>query len=316
MFLNIYLLRIVAILLIINQHLTSLYPIRSLSFGGHLGNSLFFMISGLGLTLSFQHRPLALGAWLRKRFLKLVIPVTLFTFFTNIGQVDGFFSQWYFYLIPHSATQLDQFLPNLIVLYLLFYFINKQRNSVLFLIFLLILISAWLTYFLQYPDPSTIRSDLISVGLLYPFSAAASFVLGMLIGRFMDVIDIKLATITRSVLAAVAFVIVMGLEVAIKKYFPASIFLCYYLNIATVLLLFLASTLFNNIPSLLKFSDFISGVAVSSLAVYIIHFQVIYTFEKISPPSFAAVAYVFCISFSLAHVANLASTVLVKQLRL
>ncbi len=50
-------LRFIAVLLITNSHLDGLYPIPGLASGGALGNAIFFMLSGLGLALSSQHRP-------------------------------------------------------------------------------------------------------------------------------------------------------------------------------------------------------------------------------------------------------------------
>ena len=49
-------LRFIAVLLITNSHLDSLYPIPGLASGGALGNAIFFMLSGLGLALSSQKK--------------------------------------------------------------------------------------------------------------------------------------------------------------------------------------------------------------------------------------------------------------------
>ena len=45
-------LRVLAIVLIANSHLEDLYPFRPLAADGLIGNSLFFMLSGLGITLA------------------------------------------------------------------------------------------------------------------------------------------------------------------------------------------------------------------------------------------------------------------------
>src|SRR4051812_42339330 len=80
--------RFIAILLITNSHLDKLYPIPMLGSGGALGNSLFFMISGLGLALSGKMQTLGFPIWFRHRVSKIyaslwpiviVFPLVLFS---------------------------------------------------------------------------------------------------------------------------------------------------------------------------------------------------------------------------------------------
>ncbi len=49
-------LRAVAICLIINSHMDDFYPIKFLATGGMIGNAMFFMLSSLGLYLSWQNK--------------------------------------------------------------------------------------------------------------------------------------------------------------------------------------------------------------------------------------------------------------------
>lgn len=39
-------LKCVAVLLVLNSHLDQIYPVSSLGFGGAMGNTLFFLVSG------------------------------------------------------------------------------------------------------------------------------------------------------------------------------------------------------------------------------------------------------------------------------
>ena len=50
-------LRALAIILIINSHMDLFYPVKYLATGGMIGNSIFFMLSSIGLYLSWQKNP-------------------------------------------------------------------------------------------------------------------------------------------------------------------------------------------------------------------------------------------------------------------
>ena len=60
-------LRVLAIVLIANSHLEDLYPFRPLAADGLIGNSLFFMLSGLGLALSPRTIEGRFVSWYRRR---------------------------------------------------------------------------------------------------------------------------------------------------------------------------------------------------------------------------------------------------------
>jgi hypothetical protein len=64
-------LRFLAILFITNSHLDNLYPVPYFGVGGSVGNSLFFMLSGFGLALSFQKKALPFHKWYPRRILRI-----------------------------------------------------------------------------------------------------------------------------------------------------------------------------------------------------------------------------------------------------
>jgi peptidoglycan/LPS O-acetylase OafA/YrhL len=65
-------LRAVAICLIVNSHMDAFYPISHMATGGMLGNSLFFMVSSLGLFLSYQQRgEITFASWYARRILRI-----------------------------------------------------------------------------------------------------------------------------------------------------------------------------------------------------------------------------------------------------
>jgi peptidoglycan/LPS O-acetylase OafA/YrhL len=72
-------LRVLAIVLVINSHMDSLYPpqVAFLATGGMMGNALFFMLSACGLLVSMRARPRAFGEWYARRIIRIYPPVWL-----------------------------------------------------------------------------------------------------------------------------------------------------------------------------------------------------------------------------------------------
>ena len=62
----------IGIILVINSHLDSLYKIPFIGTGGSLGNSLFFLASGIGLGYGWaSHGPLPFAVWFKRRLLRI-----------------------------------------------------------------------------------------------------------------------------------------------------------------------------------------------------------------------------------------------------
>ena len=64
-------LRVVAILLVINSHLDAYYPIPHLGTGGAIGNSLFFFLSGYGLYISQGMHHKKFNDWIAHRITRI-----------------------------------------------------------------------------------------------------------------------------------------------------------------------------------------------------------------------------------------------------
>lgn len=137
------LLRFLAILLITNSHLERMYPIPWLAAGGQWGNSLFFMLSGLGLTLSSMKNTLPpFWTWLEKRLSRiypsvwlvvLIFPVLL----QSSWRVWGLGDYLYHFLYP----TIYWFISALLVFYLAVYPILRYRwqSRIPLLIFLVLI---------------------------------------------------------------------------------------------------------------------------------------------------------------------------------
>lgn len=90
---SITLLKCLAAILITNAHLTRFYPesIQFISFGGALGNSLFFLCSGWALTSGVEK--MEFFPWYCKRGFRVLLPVWIFMIITLCLNVNSY--HWY-----------------------------------------------------------------------------------------------------------------------------------------------------------------------------------------------------------------------------
>ncbi|WP_233022249.1 acyltransferase family protein [Rhodopseudomonas boonkerdii] len=122
------LLRAVAIVLVVNSHLDSLYPIPQLGTGGVFGNELFFFISGYGLYLGYQASREAMGSWLKRRLTRVYEPLVIVaTFLVLVGDAHiRTFSDFFFlYIIPLQFW----FLPAIVACYVPIYVIMAKMET-------------------------------------------------------------------------------------------------------------------------------------------------------------------------------------------
>jgi hypothetical protein len=310
---NLVLLRILAIFLIINSHLAELYPIAKLSFGGHLGNSLFYFISGIGLALSFQRNPTRAIDWAKKRFIKIIIPLFIFIGVVNIGNWDGFIKAILYNLIWHDTRQIEAFIPVLLLLYLFFLPIQKlavkgTRNLIIFLMFF-----AFILFIYRINYLSVIPSSLPSKDVFFLLNAIICFILGI----YMTKVNYSYFS-NKLILAFGAVVILLlsqGMHQCILSLNKNFILLNFYLNFVSVIalyLLFNTVSLANNKNAL----NFMQEISVSSLAVFILHFNVINIIYKAMinfPYNIVCVfLYSFLCAYSISKIANYISNMLLS----
>ncbi len=146
-------LRAIAILLITNSHLDALYavgPLSQLSAGGALGNSLFFMLSGLGLGLGgLKKGTQPFREWMRRRLSRIYPSVWIVVILLAIG-FEFSWKIWdmkdYFHELFYPT--LYWFISALVVFYLLLYpLLKKQCDQWLVIAFFLLFIPYLLFYF-------------------------------------------------------------------------------------------------------------------------------------------------------------------------
>ncbi len=139
-------LRAVAILLITNSHLDSLYATGSVSFlgtGGALGNSLFFMLSGLGLGLGTSKKGLQpFRSWMHRRISRIYPSIWIVVLLLALG-LEGAWQHWagMDYLHEFFYPTSYWFISALVVFYILLYPLLKNQQkpflvSVFFFLFI------------------------------------------------------------------------------------------------------------------------------------------------------------------------------------
>lgn len=117
------LLRLIAILLVLNSHFDSLYPYPALATGGSAGNSLFFIICGFLITYEDNFFP-----WFGKKTIKLLLPITMINLFEILGpglieRARNIKEFVYLYIWPNTYW----FFGAITLFYALFYLLHKTK---------------------------------------------------------------------------------------------------------------------------------------------------------------------------------------------
>ncbi len=272
---NLVVIRILAVALIVNSHLDIFYPLSQLAIGGRLGNSLFYFISGVGLSISFQRNPVPALEWARKRGIKLIVPLLMYIGVVSIGNLQAFTDAVLNNMVWHKPDQLERFLPVLLGLYLLFLQINnlsiKRTKHILIV---LVIISAALLIHRVYTIDN-VPAGLPTSDIFFTLNALICFVLGIFLTKekeFEVLINRK-----KKFYIICSFILIFvsqGLHQYVKYLGGNYIVLDFYINFVTVISLFIFLSLidFSKIKS---YTPLLYDIASSSLAVFIVHFKVI-----------------------------------------
>ena len=310
---SLFIIRIIAILLIVNSHLSSIYPFPALSFGGHLGNSIFYLISGYGLSLSYQHQPLTIVKWFKKRFIKILIPLIIILGILNIGDLKGLQNDIWWQIIWHSSKQLELFLPVLLVLYVFFLPLNALlKKQYIIYSFAFIIILPAILFFIRMNSGEPYRGDLPSEGIFFSVNALACFIFGIMFSK----VELGKISRTLSLTHIKLLLIIVGSQIIHKlmtTYFLNLIWINFYLNFLCVAAMFL---LFISINFQLSIDGFniLKGIATSSLAIYLVQFKIIMLAEHIKINFPYSILFVFVHSLLWAYAVSLFIEILSKKI--
>ncbi len=134
------LLNMLAMFLVVNSHLDSVYPIETLATGGSIGNSIFFALSGYGLAMSFKKARATFVTWYIRRVKRIyptVVVVIGVACLIGLEQVNGLFSLLQVLIWPTSFW----FIEAILLFYILFYGVERflgLDKSIYMLLFLFV----------------------------------------------------------------------------------------------------------------------------------------------------------------------------------
>lgn len=107
----------IGILLVTNSHMRNFYPLRELSTGGLLGNTLFFFASGVAITAGLQYRPRSFLDWYGRRLERVYFDLWVVTgllLIAGLVPLGGLMDLFARFLFPNEYW----FLPAVAVLYM------------------------------------------------------------------------------------------------------------------------------------------------------------------------------------------------------
>ena len=282
MFYFVCILRLLATALITNSHYSEVWPISALSFGGLLGNVIFFAVSGFCL----YNVKDGFFRWYGKRFLKIYPVVAAFTLFTVlIGsyKLSSFSDFIRLFVFPTNYV----FIVWIIVLYVPFYFIAKldHKNSDTLKLTALCCAAICVAVYVFFVDKSRYSVDDVNSPFIL-FVYFISMLMGAWFNKKRDKFD-KFRPI-HALCACFSLVLYFATKVLLVKFsvlYPVQIF-----NQATLLLaLAFVFVLAMELEDVFKRLDrrvfaFVSAVSGMTLHIYIVQFVIIRRFSGIIFP--------------------------------
>jgi hypothetical protein len=311
---ELFVIRIFAIFLIVNSHLEYFYPISVFASGGQPGNSIFYLISGYGLSLSYQCEPLPIGKWFKKRFLKFLIPLIGILIILNIGNLKGLQTDIWNQIIWHDTKQLELFLPVLLALYISFlplFFLKRQYIEYCILI---IAILAAILFVNRVNSGQSYGTNLPTEGIFFSLNALECFIFGIYFSK------ISLETIRKLSLTRFKLLILIVIPQIIHKvvitFYPNYVWINFYLNLICVagIFLFLMTIKFKLSSGNL---NILRGIATCSLALYLVHFKVILLAKYLEVKFPYSILFIFTHSFlwafAISYFTELLTTKITKR---
>lgn len=149
-------LRALAIILIVNSHLKNFYPVQQLATGGMIGNALFFVLSSLGLYLSWQTKKQKdFQSWYSQRIRRIypsvwvtIILITLpIAIYSGTLTAESFFFEMGMFFFPPFW-----FLQALMIYYFLYFFILNRFSYKLLIAVSVPTILLYTVYYCFYLD--------------------------------------------------------------------------------------------------------------------------------------------------------------------
>lgn len=184
-------LRVIAAIFITNSHFADVWPYPQMAFGGHLGNNVFFLISGFCLYNVKDSFP----TWYIKRVIRIYPAVwvtNIIYILTKYYVIDSYSSFIHYFIYPTGF----HFVGSIMLLYAVFFlirFIQKKWHieTIFFMIlFFIIFMAAYMTLF----ERSYYHIDRVTEKWVW-FMFTESLLLGAVLREKIDRINDKITGI-------------------------------------------------------------------------------------------------------------------------
>lgn len=214
----IFYLKAIAIILIVNSHCDSLYPIPALATGGALGNAIFFAVSGFCLypiNMNFKE-------WCIKRIKRIYVPIWIVTVITvSIGlmDIDGFIGCVRTFIWPTRFW----FAGAIVVYYLLYYALKDLTTKKNFVEIWIVCIALYFVYYFTLLDTSTWIVEAAGLHSIEGYFKLIYYFAAMMIGKWFAVNIESLSSLRdcRSLWLAntvFSFILVFGFKFLMNRY--------------------------------------------------------------------------------------------------
>ncbi|MFC1867391.1 acyltransferase family protein [Thermodesulfobacteriota bacterium] len=290
------LLRFMAILLITNSHLDSLYPVPYIGTGGAIGNSLFFMLSGYGLALSGQINDRPFLQWYWRRILRIYPSLILVVAITDVWLRKGWQNwAWSDYLINFVWPTPAWFVSALMIFYIVFFIVMKIGRPEAYL---MPIIALFIPYFYFYFT----TMDLTQYTIEGPSYFKWIFYLQvMLFGGYLASYTkkIKGSMIKDSFLLFGCIVLYYGILLFVSRGYGGQFQAVTQLLMFPIMFLFLkvsrSQFIIHNLMSTKYVGAAISQIAILTLEIYLVH-GAVYSHPSLQPIRFPANLIIFWIA--------------------
>lgn len=270
-----------ATLLITNAHLGPYYPedLRFLSFGGALGNALFFFCSGYMLTLSIKKRNYIF--WILRRLFRIMIPTWCFLILSSLYYNNQAFDILKFVCTPYW------FVNAIIIFYLLYYPIIKYLTNYIICICIILSIMTVVLFYSTDYHHWMIEECVNDIYIHYLY-----YFLIMLIGGWISIYknsNIIINSLKKSIFGVTFFV---SLYMAVKYNIIHSDFPIYSLQLLLPVLLLVFCLLIYNTSLIIcntylkdgKVNVIIEKLSNITLEIYLVQFLIMDIFQNLKFP--------------------------------
>lgn len=299
-------LRVIAAVLITNSHYADIWPVSALAFGGHIGNCIYFFLSGFCLYNIKEAFP----KWYLRRIIRIypalwiVNIVDLIARRTHIGEFTGFLHCFFYPTWFH-------FIGSIMLLYALYYIITYAQHKLKFdirWIMLATLIIFIILYIFCF-DKSTYHIDDVNEKWVR-FMFFESMLLGAWLREKYDRIESKITTVDIGLFCVFTVIYLAG-KILLSRLTWLSIFQCflpvilviYIYSIATIFIKFEKKSFFTTLND--KVNAVIGFISEITLEIYLGQSLVIWVItDLIFPISFLVITVVILLYAWIIHVCS------------